>query len=78
MGRTGAGKSSLLQALFRLIEPSSGSIKIDNTDIQSLGLLPLRGRALSVLPQMPFISQALCERTWIRLVPSPNKNSGKL
>ena len=55
VGRTGAGKSSLLQALFRLIEPHNGCIAIDNRDICDLGLLSLRAQALSLLPQTPFI-----------------------
>ena len=57
VGRTGAGKSSLLSAIFRLVEPESGSIVIDGKDIKNIGLTPLRGSALSLLPQMPFIFQ---------------------
>lgn len=38
IGRTGAGKSSLLQALFRMVELESGSIKVDGRDITHLGL----------------------------------------
>jgi len=44
VGRTGAGKSSLMSALFRLIEFSSGSIFLDNVDISQLGLDDLRSR----------------------------------
>lgn len=54
VGRTGAGKSSLALSLFRIIEPSSGTIRIDGMDLSPLGLLDLRSR-LTIIPQDPVI-----------------------
>jgi len=53
-GRTGAGKSSLITCLFRLIELSEGTIFIDGEDIAKLDLSLLRSR-LSIIPQLPLL-----------------------
>jgi ATP-binding cassette subfamily C (CFTR/MRP) protein 4 len=54
VGRSGAGKSSFLQALFRIVEPyPEGCIEIDGIDISKLGLRDLRSN-LSIIPQEPF------------------------
>ncbi|PYH93177.1 P-loop containing nucleoside triphosphate hydrolase protein [Aspergillus ellipticus CBS 707.79] len=52
VGRTGAGKSSLTLALFRIIEPDGGNISIDGLNVSSIGLFDLRGR-LAIIPQDP-------------------------
>lgn len=54
VGRTGGGKSTLIQVLFRLIEPSGGSIIIDGIDISTLGLHDLRSR-FGIIPQEPIL-----------------------
>lgn len=54
VGRTGAGKSSMFNALFRLVELESGRIIIDECDISKLGLLDLR-KVLGIIPQSPVL-----------------------
>ncbi|KAI9102259.1 hypothetical protein K1719_023461 [Acacia pycnantha] len=54
VGRTGSGKTTLIQTLFRIIEPTAGKIMIDGINISSLGLHDLRSR-LGIIPQDPTI-----------------------
>ncbi|KAI8620137.1 P-loop containing nucleoside triphosphate hydrolase protein [Chytriomyces sp. MP71] len=54
VGRTGAGKSSVITAAFRIVEASEGEILLDGVDISHVGLDTLRGR-LSIIPQAPIL-----------------------
>mgnify|MGYP002623134508 CR=1 FL=1 len=58
VGRTGAGKSSIIQLLFRIVEIDrelkDSFVKIDDVDIQTLGLHLLRN-SISIIPQIPVV-----------------------
>ncbi|KAI8916137.1 P-loop containing nucleoside triphosphate hydrolase protein [Gorgonomyces haynaldii] len=66
VGRTGAGKSSIIQALFRLVEPKpKGSVQIDGKSISNLHVNQMR-RQLAIIPQEPF-----CFRDTVRFNMDP-------
>uniref|UniRef100_A0A7E4VBL5 Multidrug resistance-associated protein 1 n=1 Tax=Panagrellus redivivus TaxID=6233 RepID=A0A7E4VBL5_PANRE len=54
VGRTGAGKSSITLALFRMVEAAEGSIEIDGINIAGLGLHDLRSN-ITIIPQDPVL-----------------------
>lgn len=54
VGRTGSGKSTMMQVFFRLVEPSGGKIIVDGIDISMLGLHNLRSR-FGIIPQEPVL-----------------------
>ncbi|OQR93036.1 multidrug resistance-associated protein 1 [Achlya hypogyna] len=54
VGRTGAGKSSLTMALFRINEVASGAMYMDGVDTKSVGLKTLR-ESMAIIPQNPIL-----------------------
>lgn len=54
VGRTGAGKSTIITAFFRFLDPETGSIMIDGVDITKIGLKTLR-QGITIIPQDPTL-----------------------
>jgi ABC-type multidrug transport system fused ATPase/permease subunit len=64
-GRTGSGKTTLANCVFRMVELEAGRILLDGADIAHLGLGALR-RRLGIIPQDPQVSE-ICQsspRSW--------------
>ena len=51
VGRTGAGKTSFINTIYRLMELDQGGIFIDNVEVAKLGLAQLRS-AMAIIPQV--------------------------
>ena len=91
-GRTGSGKTSLIMSLFRLVEPSSGTIEVDGINLAEIGMHEMRGR-FSIIPQGMLITElktcvimnskirssfvAQSDLTWIRWKSTMTKNCGE-
>ncbi|UJR21510.1 hypothetical protein I4U23_024596 [Adineta vaga] len=75
VGRTGAGKSSLIQILFRMGILVQGHIEIDDIDIGTIGLDDLRSR-ISIIPQDPVLLLEQFEVISINLINIPINKSG--
>lgn len=58
VGRTGAGKSSMLNALFRIVELERGRILVDDCDTSKFGIWDLR-KVLGIIPQAPVLFSGL-------------------
>lgn len=64
VGRTGAGKSTLTMALFRIVEATSGHIVLDSEITDRLGLYDLRS-LLNIIPQDSNVVEEQCVTIWI-------------
>lgn len=69
-GRTGAGKSSISVALFRLVELAGGSISVDGVPLHTIGLSYLRGQrgGICIVPQAPTLMRATVRENLDRFV----------
>ena len=70
VGRTGAGKSSLTLALFRIIESAGGSIFIDGENIGLMGLQRLRSK-LTIIPQVIKFHQEVVRQSRVFNIAGP-------
>lgn len=75
VGRTGAGKSTLMAALFRLADVESGRVLVDGRDVRSLGVRTLR-RAVAVIPQEPVMLNGSIAYNLDPFTPRPSAELG--
>eukprot|EP00792_Barthelona_sp_PAP020_P010076 TRINITY_DN3335_c0_g1_i1.p1 TRINITY_DN3335_c0_g1~~TRINITY_DN3335_c0_g1_i1.p1 ORF type:complete len:1359 (+),score=382.24 TRINITY_DN3335_c0_g1_i1:43-4119(+) len=54
VGRTGSGKSTIINALFKMLHRFNGQIMIDNYDVDTVDIYHMR-KSLTILPQSPFL-----------------------
>ena len=73
-GRTGAGKSSLLQALLRMVEIEDGQIEIDGVNTKDIGLHTLRNE-IAIIPQDPVLFAAPLR---FNLDPTQDRHAGAI
>jgi len=73
VGRTGAGKTSLLQALFRVLEAEDGCIHIGGVDISQLGLHKVRTN-MAVITQSPVLFSGCTVRENLDPYPQATEN----
>ena len=57
VGPSGSGKSTIADLIVRLLDPDSGSVRLDGHDLRSIALSDLR-RHVAVVDQQPFIMHA--------------------
>ena len=76
VGRTGAGKSSLVIAFLRIVELVEGFIKIDGVDLSKLKLKDIRS-VVSLIPQTPFLFSGTLRMNLIHLMNIQTTKFGK-
>jgi ATP-binding cassette subfamily B protein len=54
LGRVGSGKSTMLKAIVRLLDPPPGTVLLDGSDVRQLPMAQVRGE-IALVPQDPFL-----------------------